>query len=101
MSMTPHTRLAVEYDVPVPMSDGILLSADVFRPTSRGRFPVILVRTPYGKPDWPMGLTMYHANPLALVRAGYVVVIQDSRGTGESEGRFRAMRDEARDGAES
>jgi len=32
-----------------PMRDGVVLSANVFRPDAPGRFPVIVVRTPYGK----------------------------------------------------
>lgn len=99
--MAIRTGLTVDYNVPITMRDGTVLVADVFRPARPGRYPVILVRTPYGKLSWPMGLAAFGADPLALVRAGYVVVIQDSRGTGASEGMFRALRDEGIDGAES
>ena len=33
----------------IPMRDGIRLSANVFLPAEPGRYPAILVRTPYGK----------------------------------------------------
>src|SRR5438132_1084358 len=53
-----------ERDVAVPMRDGTILRANVFRPADGGPFPVLVMRTPYGKPvkaDEPM------------VRAGYIV----------------------------
>jgi uncharacterized protein len=92
--------LLVEYDISVRMSDGVVLAADVFRPAAAGRYPVILMRTPYGKLDWAR-LVAGGVNALAFVRAGYVVVIQDCRGTGNSGGIFRAMKDEGPDGAET
>ncbi|MGB1716783.1 MAG: CocE/NonD family hydrolase, partial [Candidatus Latescibacterota bacterium] len=60
-----------ERDVDVPMRDGVLLRANVFRPAGDGAFPGLLLRTPYGKPAG--GMERY-------VRAGYVVVTQDARG---------------------
>ena len=35
------------YDVRIPMRDNATLSADVYRPNTTGKVPVILVRTPY------------------------------------------------------
>ena len=90
--------ITIDYNMPVPMADGVCLAADVFRPGMPGRYPVILVRTPYDK----LGASMVAGlDPLAAVRAGYVVVIQDVRGTFASEGRLRHFRDEAEDGAAS
>ena len=40
-----------EPDVSMPMRDGVRLAANIFRPKGEGRFPVILMRTPYGKGD--------------------------------------------------
>ena len=37
----------MEFNVRVPMRDGITLSADIYRPDTTGKFPVIVVRTPY------------------------------------------------------
>jgi hypothetical protein len=34
--------ITVEWDVPIEVSDGIVLRADVFRPTEPGTYPVIL-----------------------------------------------------------
>ena len=68
-----------ERDVDVPMRDGVLLRANVFRPEGDGSFPGLLLRTPYGKPEG--GMERY-------VRAGYVVVTQDARGRYASQGEY-------------
>src|ERR1700682_3814206 len=49
----PHQHVAlmtiiVEREVPVPMRDGVMLAADVYRPSQTGRYPVLVQRTPYG-----------------------------------------------------
>lgn len=36
----------MEFDVRIPMKDGITLSADVYRPDAPGPFPVLVIRTP-------------------------------------------------------
>lgn len=41
--------MLVDYQVPVPMSDGALLRADVFRPEVEGKYPVILSHGVYTK----------------------------------------------------
>ncbi|MFI7448576.1 CocE/NonD family hydrolase [Nonomuraea sp. NPDC049714] len=92
---------AVEVDVPVPMRDGIALATNVWRPAGPGPFPVLLVRTPYGKDD--AGL---YGNPklpdvFALVAAGYAVVAQDVRGTSRSPGTFVPHAHEGRDGVDT
>ena len=78
-----------EKDVPVPMRDGVVLRANVFRPDAPGSFPGILVRTPYGKAE--SGQERY-------VRAGYVVAVQDTRGRYKSEGVWHMLNDDGRDG---
>ena len=57
--------------------DGTLLATELYRPPV-ARVPAIAVRTPYGRRTLE---TAY----LALARAGYAVVAQDCRGTGDSE----------------
>jgi len=73
------SEIIEEKDVPIPMRDGVFLRANVFRPDSAGRFPGILLRTPYGKKEG--GYERY-------VEAGYVVVVQDTRGRYASDGVF-------------
>jgi predicted acyl esterase len=44
--IAPYT---VEQDVAVPMRDGVILRADIYKPPGEGPFPVLLYRTPYNK----------------------------------------------------
>src|SRR5882724_8597980 len=81
-----------EADVMVPMRDGTRLAANIFRPKTDGRFPVILMRTPYGKPDEKWGESKRY------VPTGYAMVVQDCRGRGKSEGIWDPFRYDAEDG---
>ncbi len=74
------------------MHDGVHLAAMVYRPNEHGRFPAVLVRTPYGKG------TEMTAHFHAFVDHGYVVVVQDVRGRYESEGVFSPLEQEPQDG---
>lgn len=38
-----------ERDIEIPMRDGIILRADVFRPAGSAKVPALLVWSPYGK----------------------------------------------------
>ena len=58
-------EITIELDVPVPMRDGTMLRADVYRPAAEGVYPVLLSRSPYDKSMQPEGL----ANFKAMVRA--------------------------------
>ena len=72
-------QISTARDVAVPMRDGVRLSANVFRPVSPGRYPTILVRTPYGKGT---GISPSYA---PFVDRGYAVVVQDVRGRAQSD----------------
>jgi putative CocE/NonD family hydrolase len=82
------------------MSDGVTLAADVFRLVGPGPYPVIVMRTAYGKSAWPT-LAVSGVDALAFAREGFAVAIQDCRGTGKSGGVFRGLEDEGPDGAET
>lgn len=84
----------VERDVGVEMRDGVVLRANVWRPTGDGRFPVLVYRTPYGKDATE---TWYSTHRKAVER-GYAVVLQDVRGRYASAGEFDPYRNEGRDG---
>jgi putative CocE/NonD family hydrolase len=88
--------IVIEKNVPVRMRDGVVLSADVFRPAARGKYPVILQRTPYNKNLTTVGLLMFDV--IRAAGEGYAVVIQDSRGRYASEGEFYTFRDDILDG---
>jgi putative CocE/NonD family hydrolase len=100
----------IDWDVPIPMDDGLVLRADVFRPDVDGQFPVILSYGPYGKglafqdgwknawsrlvamhPNVLEGTSAKYANfevvdPEKWVPDGYAIVRVDSRGAGRSPG---------------
>ena len=85
-------RLLIERDVRVPMRDGVTLAAEIYRPDTTERLPVLIERTPYDRHWMPPGDPV---NGLALAEAGYVVVMQDCRGRFDSEGEFEPFLTEA------
>ncbi len=88
--------IVIEKGVPIRMRDGVVLQADIFRPAAAGKYPVLLQRTPYNKNT--IAVAMVRLDTIRMVRAGYVVVIQDTRGRYSSEGEFYAFRDDVCDG---
>src|SRR5712691_10973151 len=42
-------EVVVERNVAAKMRDGVTLRADIYRPKAEGKYPVLLVRTPYDK----------------------------------------------------
>lgn len=102
--------MAIEWDAAVPMSDGVELRANVYRPADVDRVPVIVTMGPYGK-DLPTSVTypqlwaqLLRTQPEVLGGSsgrylvwevpdperwtphGYAVVHIDARGTGRSPG---------------
>jgi putative CocE/NonD family hydrolase len=89
------SNVEIEFDVPAIMRDGTVLRADVYRPTAGGPWPVLLARLPYNKQFAPMTASL---DPLAAVRRGYLVVVQDTRGRFASEGDWLPFSHEQSDG---
>jgi putative CocE/NonD family hydrolase len=88
--------MRVDHDVEVPMRDGVLLRADVYRPEGNDAVPALLNRTPYDRSVAmipPAGI-----EPEPAVAAGFAVVCQDVRGQYGSDGEFYTFVDEATDG---
>ncbi|PSN18702.1 S15 family X-Pro dipeptidyl-peptidase [filamentous cyanobacterium CCP5] len=75
--------------------DGVRLDADVYIPEGEGPFPVLLMRQPYGR---AIASTVVYAHPIWYASHGYIVVIQDVRGRGSSEGTFELFAKEGEDG---
>lgn len=100
MGSTNLPRVAVDFDVPVPMRDGTTLRANIYRPenATTATYPVLLTRTPYGK-DLPLGGSTLE--PVQAARRGYIVVVQDVRGTFASEGTWFPLLHEADDGEDT
>jgi len=85
----------IRREVRIPMRDGVKLYAVLIVPRQSGKFPIMLDRTPYsadkatergGFGPWPENIL----SPLnaELVRAGYIVAIEDVRGKYKSEGEY-------------
>ena len=103
-------NMRIDWDVPAPMDDGLVLRCDVFRPVADGRYPVLLTYGPYAKglafqdgypsawermvrnhPDVAAGSSSAYQNwevadPEKWVPHDYVCVRVDSRGCGCSPG---------------
>jgi predicted acyl esterase len=123
----PAAGIHFDRDVPVSLSDGTTLRANVFRPDAAGRFPVLMSAHPYGKDILPRrtpvgylplaryrfirqpDLVRYSAytawespDPSFWVPRGYGLVSLDLRGFGTSEGVGTLLSDqEASDYAEA
>jgi predicted acyl esterase len=104
--------MILDKDAPIPMRDGAILRANVFRPRAEGTFPVLMTFGPYGKdvhlsqfmpPAWERiqqrhpeilqassckHLVFETPDPEVWVPNGYVVVKVDSRGAGKSPGKL-------------
>ncbi len=78
--------------------DGCRLDATVWRPEGPDTYPVLLMRQPYGR---AIASTLVFAHPAWYAAHGYVVVVQDVRGTGSSEGEFQLFAHDETDGAET
>jgi predicted acyl esterase len=102
--------MRIDWHVPIPMDDGIVLRADLYHPIEEGRYPVILSYGPYAKglafqegygpqwekmvrehPDVARGSSNRYQNwevvdPEKWVPDGYAVLRVDSRGAGWSPG---------------
>ncbi len=102
MSQPKKHKLIVEKDVAVPLRDGSIIRADVFRPDFANKAdgekcPIILTTGPYQKdklwtppPDLEEKANPYMnwecTNPLWWCPRGYALVRIDSRGSGKSLG---------------
>ncbi len=89
--LSQSTMETVVEDSDIKLRDGVMTRATVYRPKSKGRYPVILSRTPYGRKGSATNANFFASR-------GYVVVLQDVRGTGESKGQFLPLESERTDG---
>ncbi|HTX46534.1 MAG TPA: CocE/NonD family hydrolase, partial [Solirubrobacteraceae bacterium] len=82
-------------NIPVTMSDGTVLRVDEYYPTTSsgaaatGPFPVLLTQVPYGKSTAASPYANIYAYPdTYFVQRGYIELVADVRGTGDSHGTF-------------
>jgi putative CocE/NonD family hydrolase len=86
-------QIRQQFDVRIPMRDGVKLSADIWLPQADGKYPAILIRLPYLKTTPPApDLGKFFAGH------GYVFIVQDCRGRGDSEGEFDFYFTDGKDG---
>jgi hypothetical protein len=90
----PRNDIRIENRVAIPMREGVILYADVYRPVGEGRHPVVVSRTPYSTERFP---TAYDA-AVYFAQRGYAYVFQDVRGRHESDGRWEPFFDDQKDG---
>ncbi len=81
-------------DTSLPLSDGIKLLARIWFPKGEGPWPALLMRQPYGR---AIASTVTYAHPAWWAQKGFLVVIQDVRGQGDSGGQFAGFAQEAAD----
>ncbi|MED5536009.1 MAG: CocE/NonD family hydrolase [Pseudomonadota bacterium] len=89
----PEYGMIFEHDVPIPVRDGTVLRADVYRPDAEGeQFPVLMSLSAYQK---ALDRILPHEAPFTHVERpepewwtarGYILVFVDTRGTGTSPG---------------
>ena len=79
------------WGVKIPMRDGVLLNATVYKPKEGSPTPAIFTLTPYVADT-------YHPRGIYFAQNGYVFAAVDSRGRGNSEGTFEPFACEANDG---
>jgi len=75
------------------LSDEVSLANDLYLPDSTGKYPIIMIRTPYGKQQFK-GWGEFFS------RQGFGVLVQDVRGKFGSEGEFIPFLNEKEDGLE-
>ena len=88
-------EVIIDKGVPNAMRDGIRLFSNIYRPDADGKFPAILIRTPYNKDRYGMDYSLF---PVHAAQKGFVVIIQDVRGRYSSEGVFLPYVQETDDG---
>ncbi len=73
--MQPNYEVEMRLNVRTPMRDGVELSSDIYLPRGEGKFPTVLMRTPYDN----NGEAMIEKGR-RLANNGFSCVIQDVRG---------------------
>ena len=87
-----------EHEAELALSDGVRLRSRLWHPQRGGPWPALVMRQPYGR---SIASTVTYAHPRWWADQGYLVVVQDVRGQGDSEGHFEGFGQEAADTAET
>ncbi len=96
MRIEPQEHIKRYVNVEIPTRDGCLLRADLYMPVGAGPFPAIIMRSPYLK---SMAATPHYSQwGKYYAQNGFVFVMCDVRGRGDSEGVFKPFFHETTDG---
>ena len=85
-------------DKSLRLKDGVELVSRIWTPRDKGSWPALLMRQPYGR---EIASTITYSHPEWWASKGYVVVIQDVRGQGNSGGEFKGFTQEPSDTSET
>ena len=86
------------FDKSLKLKDDIELISRIWLPEGEGPWPALLMRQPYGR---EIASTITYSHPTWWASNGYMVVIQDVRGMGDSGGIFQGFSQEASDTSET
>lgn len=80
-------------EVMIPMRDGVKLFTAIYEPKDKGKYPILLNRTPYTVRPYGENEFRESLGPDRLfAKEGYIFVSQDVRGRWMSEGEFEDVR---------
>ncbi len=96
---TVLSTIRYEEKLSIKTRDGTILAGEVYRPGSRGKFPAILMRTPY-QGDAITGPGTSYVKLLPTVQAGYALVIAYVRGRFGSQGKYELKTSQKVEGAD-
>jgi putative CocE/NonD family hydrolase len=93
----------IDQKVMMPMSDGVRLATDIYRPKTDDPVPIIFSRTPYNFNSYRNGelSTRTMSRALEAVKNGYAYVVQNERGRFFSEGDWNILGTPLTDGYEA
>ena len=85
-------EIQIVWGVKIPMRDGVNLNGTMYRPSGVSKQkPVVFSITPYIADT-------YHAHALSIAKKGFIFILIDARGRGNSGGRWQPFVNDAADG---
>jgi uncharacterized protein len=92
------SSIHIDLNVRMETRDGTLLAGEVYRPGDAGKYPAIIMRTPYHSEGITGGNSYLQVMP--TVQSGYALVIAYVRGRFGSQGKYNLAVSQAIEGAD-
>lgn len=92
---SPESATVQHVGLVIPMRDGIRLAGDLYLPHPAGRWPTVLIRTPYNRKSGALGTYRFFNS------RDYAVLIEDVRGRYASQGVFGPTEQEGPDSSDT